>query len=97
MVPEKKEYLDFSLRVAGVMSKNREQWIIVDNACILYNITTVPLYDTLNPEGIQYVLENSSIEVLFCSGDCLKTLEKVKDFKNLKHVITFDNFSNEEE
>ena len=34
-------------KLVGIFSKNRVEWGITDWACLLYNFTTIPLYDTL--------------------------------------------------
>ena len=35
------------MKLIGIFSKNRYEWIIADIACMLYGLTIVPLYDTL--------------------------------------------------
>jgi len=35
------------MKLIGLFSKNRVEWGITDIACLLFNITTIPLYDTL--------------------------------------------------
>ena len=42
----------------GIFSKNRKEWSIVDIACCLFKLTTVPIYDTLGDENITYVLKH---------------------------------------
>ena len=54
LAPPKKEYKDYELSMIGIYSKNREEWIITDMAAILYNLTTVPLNDSI--EGIIYIV-----------------------------------------
>ena len=39
------------------MAKNREEWLILDIASVLYGFTTVPFYDTLAPDLIEFVLK----------------------------------------
>ena len=38
---------DITLKVAGICSVNREEWIMTDLALNLLGITSVPLYETL--------------------------------------------------
>lgn len=47
LVPEIKEFQDLSLRLVGVFSKNREEWLLLDYANVLYGMTMIPIYDTL--------------------------------------------------
>jgi long-chain acyl-CoA synthetase len=46
-----------ALRFIGIFSKNREEWAITDFACMISGITSVPLYDTLGQEAIEYILD----------------------------------------
>ena len=39
-----------SLKLVGISSVNREEWIIADLAANLIGVTTVPLYETLGVE-----------------------------------------------
>ena len=55
------------MKVIGIYSKNRPEWNITDMASVLYGFTTIPLYDTLGPESISFVLENSQITSIFCT------------------------------
>ena len=40
----KKEFRNYDIKLVGVMSKNREEWIVLDNANFLYNIAMVFFY-----------------------------------------------------
>lgn len=44
------------MKMVGVFSKNREEWMLLEYANFLYGNTMIPLYDTLGPESIPYVL-----------------------------------------
>jgi long-chain acyl-CoA synthetase len=44
------------LKLIGVFSKNREEWFVLDYANMLYGNTMIPLYDTLGPETVPFVL-----------------------------------------
>lgn len=55
LVP-KVHHNDLHLKFVGVFSKNREEWVLLDIANILYGNTMIPLYDTLGPETIPFVL-----------------------------------------
>jgi len=41
----------------GINSKNREEWLILDIACVFFNITIVPFYDTLGADTVTYILD----------------------------------------
>jgi long-chain acyl-CoA synthetase len=44
-------------RFLGLYSKNREEWVTTDIACMLCGVTSVPLYDTLGKESMEYILD----------------------------------------
>ena len=48
-----------TMRFIGIFSKNREEWVITDFASMISGITTVPLYDTLGQEAIEYILDQT--------------------------------------
>jgi long-chain acyl-CoA synthetase len=47
---------DMKLKVVGICSINREEWLLTDLACNLLGITSVPLYETLGDEILQIIL-----------------------------------------
>uniref|UniRef100_A0A4W5N759 Arachidonate--CoA ligase n=1 Tax=Hucho hucho TaxID=62062 RepID=A0A4W5N759_9TELE len=40
----------------GVFAQNRPEWIISELACYTYSMVVVPLYDTLGPDAIRYII-----------------------------------------
>ena len=40
----------------GVFSKNREEWAVVDLACIRSSITVVPFFDSLGIDALTFVI-----------------------------------------
>lgn len=83
--------------MVGIFSKNRKEWTIVDIACVLFRMTTVPLYDTLGEEGISHILKSSNITSLFVNDSSLKVLMKSKFYGDLKNIISFDKFTEEQQ
>jgi long-chain acyl-CoA synthetase len=57
LAPPVCEYQNITVKMIGVFSKNRPEWIILDWANILYGGTMVPFYATLGPESIPFILE----------------------------------------
>ena len=53
----------------GIFSKNRYEWLLVDNCCILYGLTVVPLYDTFGMENLSYCFNHTNITTCFCSSE----------------------------
>ena len=67
------EDIDFkkSLKVIGICSVNREEWLVTDLACNLLKVTSVPLYETLGNEMLEMILKETEISTLFGSNVCL--------------------------
>ena len=78
-------------RVA-ILSENRPEWAIADYACLAACCTNVPIYPTLPPRQIEYILHDSGAVAILVSTDTL--LEKVQSVRDrlpaLRHVIAFD-------
>ena len=53
-------------RVA-ILAENRPEWVVVDFACALSGLPTVPVYPTLNAAQAQYILKDSGARWIFCS------------------------------
>lgn len=54
-----KEDKEEKLKLNGIYSKNREEWLILEYACSAYGMQTVPLYDTLGNDGIEFILNQT--------------------------------------
>lgn len=84
------EYDNLSLKLVAVLSKNREEWLLVEYSNFLYGNTMVPLYDTLGSDNIRYILNQTNIVSIFCSLDGAKNILKLDDFNKLKTLVVFD-------
>lgn len=40
----------------GIFSKNREEWAVIDLACMRNSVTVVPFFDSLGPEALSFVI-----------------------------------------
>lgn len=79
----------------GIFAKNRAEWCISDMGNALFGYTMVPFYDTLGPESISYVLENSQIETCISGAAGVTTLSQTKDLQKLKNIIALDDITDE--
>jgi long-chain acyl-CoA synthetase len=77
-------------RVA-LISENRWEWAVVDFAVLAIGAIDVPLYQTLTPEQIAYMLKNSGAKAIFVSSK--QQYDKVVaagEIDSLDRVIVFD-------
>ncbi|RVX18964.1 Long chain acyl-CoA synthetase 6, peroxisomal [Vitis vinifera] len=43
---------------------NRPEWLIVDHACSAYSYISVPLYDTLGPDAVKYIVNHADVQAI---------------------------------
>ncbi len=65
--------------------------MIAEQACFSLGLITVPLYDTLGDEVIEFICNHVEMSVIFVSGDKVSKLNAIKNkLPALKYVISFD-------
>ena len=74
-----------------ILSGNRPEWVITDMANLCLGGITVPIYTTLVPEQIKYIIENSDAKIVcFSDEEQWNKLKEVKDaLPKVQHFITF--------
>ncbi len=75
-----------------ILSENRPEWTMVDFANLCLGGVTVPIYPTLVPSQIQYIIANSEAAVVVCSGPELRRkFEFVKaGLPAVAHAVTLE-------
>ncbi|KAL8524688.1 hypothetical protein ACS0TY_014333 [Phlomoides rotata] len=58
----------------GLYFVNRPEWVVVDHACSAYSFISVPLYDTLGPEAVKYIVNHAAVQAIFCVPQTLDIL-----------------------
>ncbi len=76
----------------AILSENRPEWAIADFATLLMRAADVPLYPTLPPKHIEYILRDSGAAAICVSSAA--QLAKIREIRPalpaLRSVITFD-------
>ena len=77
-----------NLKLLGIYMKNCPAWSLAEYACYSMNAATVPLYDTLGPDTVEFVLNQTELMACLCSTSELVDLLKVSSkCPNLKTII----------
>jgi long-chain acyl-CoA synthetase len=94
------EEISMGLRALGVekgdkvaiLSENRPEWAIADLATLAIGAADAPVYSTLTPAQVLYILNDSESKVVFVSNatQAAKVAEVRAQAKHLKHVIRMD-------
>ncbi|KAH0890958.1 hypothetical protein HID58_053387 [Brassica napus] len=58
----------------GIYFINRPEWLIVDQACASYSYVSVPLYDTLGPDAVKFIVNHANVQAIFCVAETLNSL-----------------------
>ncbi len=76
----------------GLLSETRPEWAFADLAILSAAGVTVPVYSTLPPAQIEYLIKDSGMEIIFVSG--ITTLQKILEIRDrvpqLRRVIVMD-------
>jgi long-chain acyl-CoA synthetase len=77
---------------AGILSENRPEWAFADLATLAAAAVDVPIYATLTPAQILYILNDSETKVLFVStaAQARKVQEIRAQAPHLQHVIRME-------
>ena len=77
----------------GLMSENRPEWAISDFAILAIGATNVPIYPTITPLQIEYILKDSGAKMIIVSTPELmaKMLEIFDNLPDLQKVIYMDD------
>ena len=78
----------------AIIAANRTEWVMTDFACMFLGIVTVPIYNSLSPEQIKYILQDSDAKACFLASSYI--MDKVLAIKDklpeLKTVVSYDDF-----
>ena len=74
----------------AVYSKNREEWMLVDIACVLYRLQIVSLYDSLGEQASVFILSQTNVKTIFSTKPCIESLLKLSGLGNLQNIVSFD-------
>ena len=78
-------------RVA-LLSESRVEWVLADQGCIFAGAVGVPIYPTLTPSQVAYILKDSGARALFVSTPAkLAEIEIVlREGGNVENAVLFD-------
>jgi len=76
----------------ALLSESRVEWTLTDAGCIFGGIIDVPIYPTLAPPQVRYILNDSGASALFVEGrakfDELKPI--LPECPHVKHIVYLD-------
>jgi long-chain acyl-CoA synthetase len=75
-----------------IFSENRPEWTITDFAVLCAGGVTVPIYTSLMPEQVKYIINDSDARIVVCSNrDLWLKVDAVRpELRNVHHFILID-------
>ena len=75
----------------GICAMNRNEWVMADYAGHTQGFITVPLYDTLAKNAIEYIVNHASVSIIVCNKETLPEVIKAKKTcPSLKYIVLMD-------
>ncbi|KAL4093674.1 hypothetical protein PRIC1_011106 [Phytophthora ramorum] len=84
--------------MVGVFSRSMYEWTLVEQSCNRMAYTLVPLYDTLGPRTVPYILNHTEMRVVFCAKPQTATLLNcLRECPHLKTIVQYESALDEEQ
>ncbi|KOM35344.1 hypothetical protein LR48_Vigan02g149400 [Vigna angularis] len=82
----------------GIYGSNCPEWIVAMEACSAQSLICVPLYDTLGPGAVNYIIDHAEIDIVFVQDKKVKEVlnPECKSSKRLKAIVCFTALTQEE-
>lgn len=79
----------------GIYGSNCPEWITAMEACNSQAITYVPLYDTLGPNAVEFIINHAEVSIAFVQENKLSSILSCLPncSSNLKTIVSFGNIS----
>lgn len=75
---------------AAIIAENRPEWVMVDQALLRLGVVTVPIYTTLPPKQIGFILKDAGVQYVIVSNQFqLSKVQKIAgEIRTLKAIFT---------
>ncbi|KAF9675967.1 hypothetical protein SADUNF_Sadunf09G0089100 [Salix dunnii] len=79
----------------GIYGSNCPEWITAMEACNSQAVTYVPLYDTLGPNAVEFIINHAEVSIAFVQENKLSSILSCLPMcsSNLKTIVSFGNIS----
>lgn len=61
----------------GIFAKNREEWAVIDLACMRSSVTIVPFFDSLGMEALSFVINQTELTTMCIENGSFEMLLKI--------------------
>lgn len=80
----------------AILAESRPEWLITDFAALALGAETVPMFPTLTPKQVEYVMQHSGASVAIVSNDLQlgKMIKCIPELVDLQHIIVMNDMFN---
>lgn len=71
----------------GIYSKNREEWVVTEQACYMQSLIVVSFYDTLGEDSVEFIAKHSETKIVIVSKDNISKILPVAERLDSLHII----------
>ena len=76
---------------AAILASNSPKWTLADAGCQFAGVIDVPIYTTLAPDAVRYILDDSAARVLFLENEesYRRLLPTIENCASLEQIVLF--------
>ncbi len=76
----------------ALLSESRVEWTLIDAGCLFSGAIDVPIYPTLTPHQVRYIIQDSGASVLVLENHAklVELAEVLKDCNTIRQIVLFD-------
>lgn len=81
----------------GIYSQNNPEFFLSEQACYMYSMVLIPLYDTLGPEAASFIVNQAEISLVICdkNSKMMNLLRRKSSMKCLRTVVCVESPNSE--
>ncbi|RDX94133.1 Long chain acyl-CoA synthetase 2, partial [Mucuna pruriens] len=76
----------------GIYGSNCPEWIIAMEACNSYAVTYVPLYDTLGPDAVEFIINHAEVSIAFVQDNKIPSVSSIIFLGAQPFIVSLEGF-----
>ncbi|KAK2721292.1 long-chain-fatty-acid--CoA ligase 1-like [Artemia franciscana] len=76
-----------SSTLVGMYAQNCPEWVLTEHALYCYSMAIVPLYDTLGPDAVRCIVDQTEMQLAVCEEDSKVKLLLQKPSRYLRKIV----------
>jgi len=81
-----------TIKICGIWSKNRWEWLSTQIASWFMNSCVTGFYDSMNDSAIKYIIDQTQMTIIFCEGKYVQRLIDMKKAGKAETIVDIVNY-----